>query len=99
MNNATSQPPQAQDKKNKWLLIGRKILIGAVITWCINFILLKTGWDSWETFSQKADHFAENIRDGAARLSPIGLWKSFTTEQNTYRSEERRVGKECRCRW
>src|SRR5687768_3140621 len=84
MNNASSQPPQAQDKKNKWLLIGRKILIGALITWCINFILLKTGWDSWETFSERADHFAENIRDGAARISPIGLWKNFTTEQNTY---------------
>ena len=83
MDNETSQP-QAKSKKNKWLLIGRKILIGALITWCINFILLKTGWDSWETFSGKADQFAENIRDGSARLSPIGLWKMVTTEQNTY---------------
>lgn len=85
-NDPPLQPAPAPSKKapNKWLRLGRKILIGAVITWCINFLLLKTGWDSWATFSKQADTFSASMVDGALRLSPINLWNSIKADQKTY---------------
>jgi hypothetical protein len=76
-----------QDSKppNKLLRLGRKILIGAVIMLCVNLVLKFTGWDSWKKFSSQADDLAENIMDGALKLSPINLWNSITSDQHTYK--------------
>jgi hypothetical protein len=86
MENDLQQPPlpAPPKRRNKWVALGRKILIGALITYVINFVLLKTGWDSWETFSGQADEFAESMMVGSARLSPMNLWKSVTVKQHTY---------------
>lgn len=85
MENAA--PPSAVPEPKpagKWLRMGRKILIGAVIMFCVNFLLKLTGWDSWEKFSKQADGFAENIMSGAARMSPMALWNSITTGEYNY---------------
>lgn len=85
MENAA--PPSAVPEPKpagKWLRMGRKILIGAVIMFCVNFLLKLTGWDSWEKFSKQADGFAENIMSGAARMSPMALWTSITTGEYNY---------------
>ena len=85
MENAV--PPSAVPEPKpagKWLRMGRKILIGAVIMFCVNFLLKLTGWDSWEKFSKQADGFAENIMSGAARMSPMALWTSVTTGEYNY---------------
>lgn len=84
--------PTAPDTKprSRMLRLARKIFIGAIIMLCVNLFLKFTGWDSWKTFSSQADNFAERIMDGAGRLSPIGLWKSITAEQNTYTIEQGR---------
>ncbi|HTD93033.1 MAG TPA: hypothetical protein VK644_04450 [Chitinophagaceae bacterium] len=90
----TPTPPTPKPP-NKWLRLGRKILIGALITWVVNFLLLKTGWDSWETFSKKADSFSGSMMDGALRLSPLNLWNSIKSDQKTYvldNSESRYIG-------
>lgn len=88
MENAA--PPSAVPEPKpagKWLRMGRKILIGAVIMFCVNFLLKLTGWDSWEKFSKQADGFAENIMSGAARMSPMALWTSITTGEYNYDTE------------
>ena len=88
MENAV--PPSAVPEPKpagKWLRLGRKILIGAIIMFCVNFFLKLTGWDSWEKFSEQADGFAESIMAGAARMSPMALWNSITTGQYTYDTE------------
>lgn len=88
MENAA--PPSAVPEPKpagKWLRMGRKILIGAIIMLCVNFFLKLTGWDSWEKFSRQADGFAESIMAGAARMSPMALWNSITTEEYTYDTE------------
>lgn len=82
MENDPQQPAVTDSStSNRWVRFGRKILIGAAFTYCINFILERTGWDSWETFSQQADTFAENMMQGSARLSPFALWKSLSGHQ------------------
>jgi hypothetical protein len=67
--------------------LGRNILIGAAIMFCVNLLLKATGWDSWEKFSRQADHFAEDLMTGASRLSPMSLWRSLTSEEHTYETE------------
>ncbi|MBL7744910.1 MAG: hypothetical protein JNN00_15660 [Chitinophagaceae bacterium] len=86
MENAAPQP-QEPTPAAKWLKMGRKILIGALIMYAVNFFLKQTGWDTWEKFSAQADSFAENIMTGAARLSPMALWNSITTNEYTYDTE------------
>lgn len=82
--NSDSENQAAPKRLNKWLRLGRNILVGAIITWGINFILLKTGWDSWESFSKQADNFAESMLSGASRLTPMSLWKSIQSDQRSY---------------
>jgi hypothetical protein len=86
-NGAPSSSVPEPKPSGKWFRMGRKILIGAVIMFCLNFFLKLTGWDSWEKFSDQADGFAESIMTGAARMSPMALWNSITTEEYTYNTE------------
>ena len=83
-NTSVTTPTPKPNQPNKLLRLGRKILIGAVIMFCLNFFLKLAGWESWEKFSKQADNFAENLMDGALRLSPLSLWNSINTEQHTY---------------
>lgn len=83
-NTSVTTPIPKPNQPNKLLRLGRKILIGAVIMFCLNFFLKLAGWESWEKFSKQADNFAENLMDGALRLSPLSLWNSINTEQHTY---------------
>lgn len=83
-NTATPTTPPQQKPSGKLLRLARKVLIGAFIMFCLNFILKLTGWDSWKSFSKQADGFAESMMDGALRLSPLNLWNSINTEQHTY---------------
>jgi len=73
----TTTPPSRP--ANKWLRMGRKILVGAVIVFCMNLFLKITGWNTWEKFSKQADNFSESMMTGAMRLSPMGLCNSITS--------------------
>lgn len=92
MEPAAHQPtnPEPKPERNRWLRLGRRVLIGALIVYGVNFFLKMTGWDTWEKFSKQADQFSENIMDGAIRLSPISLWNSFTTDEYNYEYERGR---------
>lgn len=89
-NAATPTTTPEPRPTNRWLRLGRKILIGAIIMYAVNFFLKQTGWDSWEKFSGQADEFAENMMTGAARLSPMALWSSITGKEYTYETERGR---------
>lgn len=80
---ATSPAPKSPHP-NKLIHLVRKVFVWAVVMLCINFFLKLTGWDTWKNFSTKADNFAENIMDGALRLTPLNLFNSIKTEQHTY---------------
>lgn len=84
-NTPVTTPAPKPPQPNKLVRLGRKILIGAVIMFCLNLFLKLAGWDTWEKFSKKVDDFAENLMDGALRLSPLSLWNSIKTEQHTYK--------------
>src|SRR5205085_3434679 len=52
---------------------------------------------SWPAFLVPAIH--ASLYGGRERRGWPGLGPAMTTESFEMRSEERRVGKECRCRW
>ena len=49
--------------------------------------------------SSTGSHEAREIRDGDARFRGKGVRKAIQNIHEILRSEERRVGKECRSRW
>lgn len=70
---------ETNKNNNRWLRMGKKILISALIAWAIHSILLALGWETWEKFSKKADAFAERVIVEANRLTPFALYRALTT--------------------
>lgn len=77
--------PPKQKTYSRLLRLCQRILIGAIIMFCLNFVLKLTGWESWKIFSKQTDDFAETMMDGTLRLSPFNLWKSIKTDLHTYK--------------
>ena len=74
-------------KSNKYLTIG--LLTGFIVGGCIGVL-------AW-AFLQNL--FAISICAGIGMLIGIVIGTLIDYEKNNHRSEERRVGKECRSRW
>jgi hypothetical protein len=73
----TEPPPTKPHRGNRWLRMGKSILISAIAATIIHTILLALGWSSWKKFSNEADAFSKSIMVHSLRLSPLKLWSNL----------------------
>ncbi len=76
LTKVNDKPHRTFGRKARELL--QKILIGAIITWCLNFILLRTGWNEWKNVSEDITVITEKIKDRVFTLSPTSILFNYS---------------------